>query len=248
MLIDTNTNNFIILNSSFTTSLNEEDEDDIKFLVEEGAVLSNVTGEGFASSKTTGQFEEQPVYIGITTPKSGKTDYPTGVAIYTEEQKNEKNTDDEDHWTWVEIIDQEGGVFQLGSDIILTEPQPVLVGSHKISFESYNNEDGEEELFVRASTHSSSFSEEDNSVSKLIPLPTKTFVNPLTGAESDSSVLANSEFILTIHRRQRSKQEKDILDDEFELIAVEDYPSSDLGREKIALALIKPLARTITKL
>ncbi len=171
-----------------------------------------------------------------------KTHYPTGVAIYTEEQKNEKNTDDEDHWTWVEIIDEEGGVFQLGSDIISTEPQAVLVGRHKISFETY-----EDELFVRASTHSSSFSE-DNSVSRLIPLPTKPAVNPLTGADSDFSVLESDEFILTIHRRAKSKQQKDELDDEFELIAVDDYPSSDLGREKIALALIKPLARTITKL
>jgi|TARA_B100001094_G_scaffold314541_1_gene353502 hypothetical protein len=242
MIIDNNTNNFIILNSSFIASLNEEDEDDIKFSVEEGAVLSNVTEEGFASSKTTGPFEEQPVYIGITTPKSGKTHYPTRVAIYTEEEKNEKNTDDEDHWTWIEIIDAEGGVLQLGSDIISTEPQVVVVGRHKISFESYKNEN-----FVRASTHSLKFSD-DNSVSRLIPLPTKPFISPFTGAESDFSVLASSEFILTIHRRQRSKEEEDVLDDEFELIAVEDYPSSDLGREKIALALIKPLARTITKL
>lgn len=238
MIINGNTNNFIILNSSFIASLNEEDEDDIKFLVEEGAILSNVTGEGFASSRTTGQFEDQAVYIGITTSKGGKTFSPTGVAIYTEEQKKEKNTDDEDHWTWVEIIDQEGGVLQIGSDIISTEPKAVVIGRHKVNFESYKNEDGEEELFIRASTHSSPFSEEDNSLSRLIPIPTKSFGN--------SSILTDSEFVLTINRTSNSRDDE--LDDEFELIAVDDYPSSDLGREKIALALIKPLARTITKL
>lgn len=239
MIINRSTNNFIILNSSFTPSVSFEEVDgkeEGRFRIEEGAVLSNASGDGFVSARTTGEFKEEPVFLGITTSKKFAIQSPTGAAIYTNSERLEKKTDDEDFWTWVEIIDADGGVTTLKDDIVL--PEEFVYngrgGAIRVSFEVYDEGD-EEEIFIRVSSSRSYSDEDQESISKLVPVPSSA------ATDIFDQLAKTEEFVLI---GEVVSGTSDDIPDKFSLIKCSDYINTD--NSVFPVCIVNPVKRVFT--
>tara|TARA_Y100000114_G_scaffold103001_1_gene96113 strand:+ start:213 stop:866 length:654 start_codon:yes stop_codon:yes gene_type:complete len=139
MFLDPNIYNILPLNSSFRIEqLREEEEEDL-FSMRTGSVFGYENGE---ASVITGDFTKltKDIYIGIESSISGLN--PTGAALYNSTERAQKKSDEGAFWTWVELINEEGEIFGIQSDILMRKRGITLKDPYvtNVSLEEFEDE------------------------------------------------------------------------------------------------------------
>lgn len=137
MLLNSKTENFIDLNNSFSIS---EDFVSGLFGVETGACFSHLSGNSIVIS---GDFSnlKKDIYLGIS--RQLRDFSATGVDVYTASQREEQKDSEGAFWTWISLVDENGQIFGLDSDIVLDSGcslQGPYNSDANVSFEHYENE------------------------------------------------------------------------------------------------------------
>ena len=138
MLLNFKTENFISLNKSFLTAQDFVSGD---FSVETGVCFSHLSGNALSIS---GDFSslEQDIYLGISKQLNDLN--ATGIDIFNSSEREQKKDSEGAFWTWIELVNDEGQVLGLNSDIPLDSGASFqgpfnAFAPANAAFESYEN-------------------------------------------------------------------------------------------------------------
>ncbi len=119
MIVKGNKPIFFNLHSSFAISEGDTEEDN--FSIRKGACFSSSGGEAFSIEDGDIELDKieagKSVHLGIRRDKASFN--PVEARLYYGEEKESKKEDEENAWTWVELIDEDGSISSLDNDIIL---------------------------------------------------------------------------------------------------------------------------------
>lgn len=149
MIVNNNEPNFTFITSSFTAnedSVGNQINDSVVFNT--GACLSNFGGASVVLSGVFG-FEtddkkkhflageaDDKFYLGISSDLARKDSPLTELGLFSSEKREEKNTENESFWTWLELFNNKKHIG-LETDIVFSE-EPVDLGQDNYgSFEEY---------------------------------------------------------------------------------------------------------------
>ena len=141
MIVKGNKPIFFNLHSSFFISEGDAEEDD--FSIRKGACFSSSEGEAFSIEDADIQLDKieagKSLHLGIRRDKT--TFNPVEARLYYGEEKEDKKGDEENAWTWIKLIDEDGSIGALDNDILLAKPIEREIGQKDFFiFEEYENE------------------------------------------------------------------------------------------------------------
>lgn len=132
MIVKGNKPIFFNLHSSFFISEGDAEEDD--FSIRRGACFSSSQGQAFSIENGDIQLDKieagKSLHLGIRRDRT--TFNPVEARLYYGEEKEDKKRDEENAWTWIKLIDEDGSIGALDNDIIL--PKATDEPSRSINF------------------------------------------------------------------------------------------------------------------